>query len=924
MAVQNDTSRIQYNGNNSTVNAYAIPFPFFENAHIRCVITTSAGVDSELTLGSGFTLTGAGNPSGGSLLTVVAVPNTSKVTIFRNVPATQTTSYQEGGDFPAASHERALDKLTMLTQQLGRSVARSLKVPESQNSPNDLPNAAAGKRLLASDNGVISWAEDRQIPAYPQAAGQKLLSAPGGGGAPTWEDAPSIAVGPITPTGAIVARSIANRFADSINVLDYGADPTGTNDSWLAIQRAIYDGAFAPANRVAASISATETTTAANRTLLRLYNVLQGRYTIRIPEGTYKISKPLVIGMSTHITGATGNTPTRIVMDNVGSGQFTAILDIGWLLATDETATQVWDNFWANYNHGTVIENLGIFTNYTSANNAVAKEYYWIQQPYSAAFNVTSTPYATVSGTAGSNELTSTFAYQYQRAGKIKLYPSGQILDFTHALNNKIYLTAPLASDVVTQRYAFGVPKHNGIWISGGEGSKIKAVWANNMLGAGFFIKDGSPCCIIENTMANFCDIAYRIEDSPAVIIKPSGDCNNVLVAQNGFGNTTVIAGKFEDPRPASNTWPARTDFVPYTNINNIRALFEVEGVPSGDASYFCVNGLTYNGNSASLDASVIDVFAYATSPIIRLEGVRSLGHGVRFGRMMGFDNTVLSVFGRENSFYSPDGYTTYLNNAPRVFTPVELWNGGQANFIISDSAGDPQTTRGGGIAYDLQNQQTKSTSGRMPNRANFSRSGGTATLTYRNAANNADASHGLRVGDQVVLLNYTFTGGTGGLSYNGNTADGTYANVFTVKSTPTPQTLTINVANSGATSGSCNLLSVQYIEFHSIRADEHRIQLPNFIGNPSLNHRAFSVLDRKKSVLASLLVPVEDEPVWWVKNGFAVGGTPSSVSARVFAGADAPTQTAPDGSIYLRTNGTADTTIYVRAAGAWTAIAST
>jgi hypothetical protein len=150
MALQNETSKIQYNGNNSTTTSYAVPFYFFDNAHIKAIVTNSSGVDSILSLGSGFALTGAGNVTGGTLTTTAAVPSSSKVTIYREVPATQLTSYAEGGDFPAASHERALDKLTMLAQQMLRSFGRALKFPESVTGVSaDLPKPQA--------NNVIGW-----------------------------------------------------------------------------------------------------------------------------------------------------------------------------------------------------------------------------------------------------------------------------------------------------------------------------------------------------------------------------------------------------------------------------------------------------------------------------------------------------------------------------------------------------------------------------------------------------------------------------------------------------------------------------------------------------------------------------------------------------------------------------------------------
>jgi len=134
MAVNSETSRVQYVGNNSTVTAYTVPFAFLENSHLLAIATDAAGVESSVTLANH---TGVGNPSGGTVTTTVAVPATSTLTIFRSVPATQTTSYAEGGDFPAASHERALDKLTMLGQQNARSFGRGVRVSEAAGALNE-------------------------------------------------------------------------------------------------------------------------------------------------------------------------------------------------------------------------------------------------------------------------------------------------------------------------------------------------------------------------------------------------------------------------------------------------------------------------------------------------------------------------------------------------------------------------------------------------------------------------------------------------------------------------------------------------------------------------------------------------------------------------------------------------------------------
>ena len=168
MAVTSATSSISYTGNNSITTSYAVPFVFLENAHLAATAkVTATGVESAVTLVDHI---GAGNTSGGNVRTAVAVPATSTLTIFRTVPATQTTTYQEGGDFPAASHERALDKLTMLSQQAQRRADRALKVTEADGPRND---------MVAAANTLIGFDASKQPKALTPAQVKELLTITG-------------------------------------------------------------------------------------------------------------------------------------------------------------------------------------------------------------------------------------------------------------------------------------------------------------------------------------------------------------------------------------------------------------------------------------------------------------------------------------------------------------------------------------------------------------------------------------------------------------------------------------------------------------------------------------------------------------------------------------------------------------------------
>lgn len=118
--VENDTSSVEYQLSTST-GPFAIPFYFIENGHISAWLYTEnsdGGYDeTTLTLDTDYILTGAGDSEGGTL-TLVETHDGATLLIARTPDATQLTSYVATGKFPATSHERALDKLTMLIQQI--------------------------------------------------------------------------------------------------------------------------------------------------------------------------------------------------------------------------------------------------------------------------------------------------------------------------------------------------------------------------------------------------------------------------------------------------------------------------------------------------------------------------------------------------------------------------------------------------------------------------------------------------------------------------------------------------------------------------------------------------------------------------------------------------------------------------------------
>lgn len=159
MTVSSSVNKVIYSGNSSTV-LFPVNYYFLENSHLKVILRAADGTETVQVLTTNYTVTGAGNPAGGSITMLVAPPTGTTLTIVRNVPATQETDYLANDPFPAESHERALDKLTMLVQETEEVVSRALVVPASTPSTvsTTLPNP--------SPLGILAWNQNANAINY--------------------------------------------------------------------------------------------------------------------------------------------------------------------------------------------------------------------------------------------------------------------------------------------------------------------------------------------------------------------------------------------------------------------------------------------------------------------------------------------------------------------------------------------------------------------------------------------------------------------------------------------------------------------------------------------------------------------------------------------------------------------------------------
>jgi hypothetical protein len=161
MTVPTSTAKSGPYAGSGTTGPFTVGFRFLENSHIQVIRTSSTGVDTTLALTTDYTVSGAGGASG-SVTLVTALAVGQQLTIIRNVPFTQDADYVQNDAFPAESHERSLDKLTMQTQQLLEAVDRAAKLPVTSTA--DAEELVADITLLA-DNIAGLTAVYSAIPA---------------------------------------------------------------------------------------------------------------------------------------------------------------------------------------------------------------------------------------------------------------------------------------------------------------------------------------------------------------------------------------------------------------------------------------------------------------------------------------------------------------------------------------------------------------------------------------------------------------------------------------------------------------------------------------------------------------------------------------------------------------------------------------
>lgn len=200
LTVASTSNRVSYSGNGSTT-AFAFAYPYRASSDLIVnVRTTATGAESLKVEGSDYTVSGtptsdAGGFASGTVTFGTAPASGTQVHIDRVPTTTQTADLIAGDGLQPNSWEGAIDKLTLITQELDARFARTLLQPRT----------AANRNLILPEPSSTT-------------AGTYLRYNSAGTGLEASGTAPTI---------------------NTISVKDYGATGNGTTDDTTAVQAAI-------------------------------------------------------------------------------------------------------------------------------------------------------------------------------------------------------------------------------------------------------------------------------------------------------------------------------------------------------------------------------------------------------------------------------------------------------------------------------------------------------------------------------------------------------------------------------------------------------------------------------------------------------------------------------------------------------------
>lgn len=268
MTVASTTSKSGPYACNGVTVAFALGFACQSQLDLQVVRTDSLMVDNILVLATDYTVALNADQAvspGGTVTLLVAPATGNQITILRAVQTTQGASLpNQGGWYPKVV-ENALDKLTMLTQQLAEQVGRAIKVgvassqtPDqliatlNTNAASAVASATSATASASSATASASSASSSATAAAASAAASGVPSMSGNSGKFTTNNGSVASWAFITNTFNIVKDSLTTTYGytganlttvtETINAINKVTTLTYNADNTVNVVTITYNG----------------------------------------------------------------------------------------------------------------------------------------------------------------------------------------------------------------------------------------------------------------------------------------------------------------------------------------------------------------------------------------------------------------------------------------------------------------------------------------------------------------------------------------------------------------------------------------------------------------------------------------------------------------------------------------------------------
>lgn len=156
MSITSQVKKVIYSCDGVTTE-FDYTFKIFAESEIEVVLYNIAtGAETVLVLDTNYTVDDVGEDAGGTVSIIaevegVFVPhaysNAYRLILRRKIPLTQIVDYIANDDFPAESHEAALDRIVMMMQQQNEILERVVLQDSNNSTTLTMPVASANKLI---------------------------------------------------------------------------------------------------------------------------------------------------------------------------------------------------------------------------------------------------------------------------------------------------------------------------------------------------------------------------------------------------------------------------------------------------------------------------------------------------------------------------------------------------------------------------------------------------------------------------------------------------------------------------------------------------------------------------------------------------------------------------------------------------------